>query len=91
MAIQSAFTEAGVSASGSFQGNVDLSIKSLSGVVILECQYPGDTTWRQLAGFDGTTPEVDRIVVAGDSTVLYRFRCASITATTTCYCYLGQA
>lgn len=91
MAITSAFTAAGLSAEDSFQGNVDLSIKNLSGVVLLECQYPGDTTWYQLAGFDGTTPMVDRVVVAGDSTVLYRFRCASITAGTTCNCYLGQA
>ena len=91
MAIQSAFTEAGNSATGSFQGNVDLSIKGLSGVVILEAKYPGDTTWYQIQGFDGTHPNADRILVCGDSTVVYRFRCASITAGTTAYCYLGQA
>lgn len=91
MAIQKAFTATGNSATDSFKGNVDLSVKGLKGVIILECRYPGDTTWYQIAGFDGTTPNVDCILIAGDSTVLYRFRCSSIHSGTTAYCYLGQA
>jgi hypothetical protein len=76
MAISKVFTdESGTSAEGNFSGNADLSIKGLTkGVVLLEVKYPGSTKWSKLAGFSGATPDVDKLLVAGDSAVLYRFR-----------------
>lgn len=89
MAIFKTFTdESATSATDSFQGNVDLSVKGLKGVVLLEVQYPGSARWDRIMGWDSQSTPVDSVLVAGDSTVLYRFRAIGVVGS--CEVYLGQ-
>ena len=76
MAISETITGSTTSSTGSFQGNVDLSIKGhTQGVIRLEVQYPDSTLWSQMASWSGAgTNNINKLLICGDSTVLYRFR-----------------
>lgn len=73
------------SASASFDGNTDVSVKNLTqGSILLEVQYPGSSRWDVVMQF--TAPKnYDMIMVAGDSTALYRFRSLDVNAGVECY------
>ena len=84
MALSETMVADGVSASiTGLQGNVDVSIKRTVGsvgTVFIEVSYDSGVTWNQMqGGYFGGSSNTDSVMVAGDSTVQYRFRAVGVT------------
>ena len=78
------------SASEAMSGNLDLSVKGLEkGKVRVQVQYPGSSRWDSLLGatFSPSAGQgnIDKIIIAGDSAVSYKFVATSITGSVECY------
>ncbi len=78
--------ESGLSPERSFKGAVDLSIRGMrGGSILVEAKYTGSLLWTRIFGANGNDRDVDKIMIAGDNTVLYRFRAVDVVGSVECF------